>query len=235
MKDIKEITILAVTKLGDELCVAGVDEDGNWVRPTCLSSGGWRQFYKVDIYDKNNKPVVSLSNIVAIHLIRPISQIGTPHIEDWEYGRRSMPVLIKSLNDSERLQLFQKISQQTLDSLIKKHERSLCLIEPSSIISANFANISYTGKYQPILDFKFKSETHQYKVTDIYWRSLGRYLSNKGHKRILDGKKLQDILQYSRLFLTIGLTRLYKDEYWPMVVGVHPVPNFHIKIDYENI
>ncbi len=231
----KTITILAVSKLGNELCVAGVDENDNWIRPTSLS-GGWRQFYKVDIYDKNNRPIIALSNVVAIRLIRHIPQIGTPHIEDWEYDFLSCkPVFKKNLNDSQRVHLFQKSSEQSLDSLIENHERSLCLIEPTSIVSANFANISYRGKYQPILDFTFKDKLYSYKVTDINWRAFGRYLSTKGHKRVLNGKKLQDILQYSSLFLAIGLTRLYKGEYWPMVVGVHTVPQFPLKIDYENI
>jgi len=231
----KEIIILAVTKLGNELCVAGVDEDENWIRPTSLSKGGWRQFYKADIYDKNNKPVIALSNVVSIDLIQHIPQTDTPHIEDWEYNRNLRPCLIQTLNNSKRLQVFQKISEQTLEPLIKNYEKSLCLIEPHSIVSANFANISYTGKYQPILNFTFKGERYSYKVTDIYWRAIGRYLSNKYHKEIWDGEKLQDILQYSRLFLTVGLTRLYKEKYWAMIVGVHTVPYFPVEIDYENI
>jgi hypothetical protein len=225
-----KITVLAVSKLGNELCIAGVDDDRNWIRPTCLSRGGWRQFYKADIYDENNNPVISLSNVVDIHLIRPIPQIGTPHIEDWEYDRRFKPILIRTLNDSQRLQLFQEISSRTLDPLINNY-RSLCLIEPSFIVSANFANISVRGRYQPILDFRFEGRLYSYKVTDIYWRAIGRHLP----RRILDGRELQNILRYSKIFLTIGLTRLYRNRYWPMVVGVHTVPYFPIMIDYENI
>jgi len=230
----RTITILAVSRLGNELCVAGVDESGNWIRPTSLSEG-WGQFYKVDIYNKNNSPVIALSNVVTIRLIHQIPQIGTPHIEDWEYERSCKPVLVGKLNDSQRLHLFQKISEQSLDSLIESHERSLCLIEPSSIISANFANISYKGKYQPILNFTFQSKQYSYKVTDIYWRALGRDLLAKGHSSVLKGKELQSILQYSKSFLTIGLGRKFKEKYWPFIVGVHTVPQFPVKIDYKNI
>ena len=208
----KTITILAVSKLGNELCVAGVDEDGNWFRPTSLN-GGWRQFYKVDIYDKNNRPIIALSNVVVIRLIRHIPQIGTPHIEDWEYDRSCEPVFKGNLSDSQRLRLFQKISEQSLNQLIENHERSLCLIETSSIISTNFASISYKGKYQPILNFTFKGEEYNYKVTDIYWRTLGRILLAKGHNPIMKGKELQNILKYSKFFLTIGLGRKFKEKY----------------------
>lgn len=231
----KRITILAVTKLGNELCVAGVDSDGNWIRPTSLSRGGWRQFYKVDIYGKNNNAIIALSNVVIIRLIRPIPEIDTPHIEDWEYDRSYKPVFIENLNDSQRLHLFQKISEQTLAPLIENHEKSLCLIEPSSIVSANFANISYKGKYQPILNFTFRGEQYNYKVTDIYWRELGRNLLAKGHNLVVKGKELQNILKYSKFFLTIGLGRKFKEKYWPFIVGVHTVPQFPVKIDYENI
>lgn len=153
---VKKLTILAVTKLGDELCVVGVDRYGTWIRPTSLSIGGWRQFYKVDIYDKNNKPIIALSNVVIIRLIRHVPVIDTPHIEDWEYDRGHKPVFIRTLADSERLRLFREISEETLAPLIENYERSLCLIEPSSIVLADFANLSIRGKYQPILYFTLK-------------------------------------------------------------------------------
>ena len=231
----KKITVLAVSKLGNELCVAGVDEDRNWIRPTCLSSGGWRQFYKVDIYDENNMPVISLSNVVAIYLTHPIPQIDTPHIEDWEYDRSFKPTLIRTLNNSQRLELFQEISQQTLDPLIRNYERSLCLIEPSSIVSANFANTSFRGEYQPILVFRFEGQLYSYKVTDIYWRALGRNLLARGYNPVLEGEELQSILEYSKFFLTIGLGRQFRGRYWPLIVGVHTVPYFPVRINYENI
>lgn len=231
----KNIVILAASRLGSELCVAGVDDNRNWIRPTTLSKGEWWEFCKSDIYDKNSRPVVALSNTVAIHLIRQIPHIGsTPHIEDWEYNRSHKPILKEKLSDSQRLHLFQRISEPSLEPLIENHERSLCLIKPSSIISADFANTSFRGVYQPILSFIFNGKPYRYKVTDIYWRAIGRDLLARGHGPILDGAELHDILQYSKLFLTIGLARFYKGEYWPMVVGVHTVPEFPVTIDYDN-
>ena len=90
---------MGVTRLGDELCVVAVDENGNWIRPTSLSSGGWWQYYKKDIYDISNKPVIENSNKVDIGLIKHIPENGSPHIEDWEYDRKYKPILIRKLND----------------------------------------------------------------------------------------------------------------------------------------
>lgn len=229
----RNITILAVTKLGDEICVAGIDEDNHWIRPTC-DIEDFRQFNKADIYDKNNKPVVALSNQVAIWLRRAIPQTGAPHIEDWEYDMGIKPILIRTLNDSQRLALFQKIAEQSLDPVIIQNVKSLCLIEPTEIVLADFANISAKGKYQPKLKFTFCKEEFNYKVTDIYWRALGRLLATK-HKLVLDGKELRDTLKYSRIFLTVGLTRMFEEKYWPMVVGIHTVPYFPVQIDYNNL
>lgn len=230
----KNIIILAVTKIGNELCVAGIDDSGNWIRPTTYN-GDFRHFYKADIYNSNNNPIIALSNRVTLRLIHHIPQINTPHIEDWEYDRSCRPILINTLNDSERLKLFHNISEKNLDPLINNHTRSLCLIEPAEIISADFSNTSSRGECQPILKFIFNKIEYNYKVTDIYWRVVGRYLTSNKHKPILDGESLCKELGCSKFFLTIGLTRLFKETYWPMVIGVHTIPLFDIKIDYNNI
>jgi len=230
-----DIAILAVTKLGSELCVAGVDRRRNWVRPTSLSSGPWRQFPKLDAYDESNRLVIASSNVVSIRLIRHIPYRGTPHVEDWEYDWKCKPVLVKTLTDPERLYLFERIAEESLVPLLEKQERSLCLIEPSTIVLADFANTSYSGKYQPKLTFAFGGEVYTFKVPDVYWRAVGRHLSANGYNRILRGGKLQAALRYSRIYLAVGLTRMYKGEYWPMIVGVHTVPHFPAETDLESI
>ena len=160
---IKAIVILGVTKLGSELCVVGVDETGKWIRPTCLSKNGWWEFRKTDIFDTQNKPVIELSNEINVCLIRHIPENGPPHIEDWEYDRSYCPSLIRKLNDEQRLLLFEKLSEFTLEPLIIEHKRSVCLIEPTAIISASFSVNPYENKYQPELTFTFNNKRFNLK------------------------------------------------------------------------
>lgn len=228
----KKLAILAASKLGAELCVAGVDNQYNWIRPTCFI-GSWRQFFISDIYDREKKAVIELSNVVTIRLVRPVPQAGTPHIEDWQYDQNIKPRFLRTLEDRRRLRIFKNISEKTLAPLIVKYERSLCLIEPSSIDSVDFANLSVRGKYQPMMVFTFQGEKYRYKVTDIYWRALGRYLLGQKHPPVISGKKLRNILGYTHLFLTVGLSRKFQDKYWPFIVGVHPVPRVPIQLNYK--
>jgi hypothetical protein len=37
------------------------------------------------------------------------------------------------------------------------------------------------------------------------------------------------------IYLAIGLTRSYRGEFWPMIVGVHTWPDYEAKIDYDNL
>ena len=75
------------------------------------------------------------------------------------------------------------------------------------------------------------------KVTDIYWRAIGRDLIKKNDKHVFDGRELQKKFKYHKIFFTIGLTRFFEKtgKYHPMVVGVHIVPYFPATIDYNNI
>lgn len=229
--DFKEFAVLAVTKLGEELCVAGVDKNKRWIRPTSFGPGGWRQFRKCDVFDKNKNAVIALSNVVILKVLAFIPESYAPHIEDWEYDRTTKPVLVKTLDDRGRLKLFNSVREHSLEPLLEAQERSMCLIEPASIISADFSNRSHSGKYQPILGFGFRGESYSFKVTDIYWRAIGRNFPGE----CLDGDSLRRALKVERMFLSVGLTRKYQGQYWPMVIGVHLIPDFPVKIDYQNL
>jgi len=229
--DFKEFAVLAVTKLGEELCVAGVVKNKRWIRPTSFDPGGWRQFRKCDVFDKNKNPVIALSNVVILKVLAFIPDSDAPHIEDWEYDPKIKPVLVKTLDDQGRLKLFKSVCEHSLDPLLEAQERSLCLIEPASIISADFSNRSLTGKYQPILGFEFQGKAHFFKVTDIHWRAIGRNFPGQ----CLDGKSLRQALKFEKIFLSIGLSRKYQGQYWPMVIGVHLIPQFPVSVDYQNL
>jgi len=59
-----EITILALTRLSDGVCAAGITNDGKWVRPTRPNPSGWRQLEYSDCKDANGSWVVRKGNAV---------------------------------------------------------------------------------------------------------------------------------------------------------------------------
>ncbi|HEY6328453.1 MAG TPA: hypothetical protein VI756_03880, partial [Blastocatellia bacterium] len=71
--------------------------------------------------------------------------------------------------------------------------------------------------------------------TDLRMRALGRLLMAGSQDTIdltEDDFKRRD---KETVYLAIGLSRLYMDKYWPIVVGVHSVPELDVEIDYARL
>tara|TARA_Y100000310_G_scaffold140319_2_gene139691 strand:- start:4135 stop:4341 length:207 start_codon:yes stop_codon:yes gene_type:complete len=54
-------------------------------------------------------------------------------------------------------------------------------------------------------------------------------------KIVLNRDKLREILKAEKIFLSLGLTREYKGEFYEMVIGFHTIPDYNVKIDYNNL
>lgn len=72
-------------------------------------------------------------------------------------------------------------------------------------------------------------------VTDIKWRALGRRLLAGGEELVLSGEDLGAELEAKRVFVALGLGRMYEGRHWPLVVGVHTWPDYQAEIDYTNL
>jgi hypothetical protein len=69
-------------------------------------------------------------------------------------------------------------------------------------------------------------------VTDLKWRALGRaWLGGEGGFLELDQEALLRRLEAEELYLTVGLSRKYRGEYWPLVHAVHVVPDYCAAVD----
>jgi hypothetical protein len=60
---------------------------------------------------------------------------------------------------------------------------------------------------------------------DIHWRALGKTDRGKEIQR--------EIIEENDVHFVIGLTRIFRDVYWPLIVGIYPLPN--VEVDYENL
>jgi hypothetical protein len=154
-----------------------------------------------------------------------------PHSEDFLFEEKS-PLKSKVLDNAELLSIIShadesksvlKSNLSIKDYLINLN-RSLCVIKPDSIINSTLID-SFTGKFRPRIYFSFGGLTQDFSCTDIHWRALVRTEGGTRFQR--------ELLEKDNVYFVIGLTRIFKDDYWPMIVGIYPIPC--VEIDYQNL
>lgn len=155
---------------------------------------------------------------------------NTPHSEDFTVTSNTPITLIRTLDSAELTNLVSEADES--DNILESNlnikdylinsNRSLCVIKPDNIIDHTD---TYDNRYRPKIHFEFGSSNLNLSCTDIYWRVLGRTEA---------GRAIQnEILEEDDVHFVIGLSRFFRGDYWPMIVGIHPLPN--IEIDYGNL
>jgi len=75
-------------------------------------------------------------------------------------------------------------------------------------------------------------------VTDLKWQTLGRQWCQQSQQEqnreylMFDHDQLCQRIQAESIYLSIGLSRVYRNKIWPLIIGVHPVPDYDIEVDY---
>jgi len=220
------VVVLAVTKMLSGMCTGGISMvSGRWVRPV-------KEFGTVLLGDLTypDKSVIRPFDIVKFGLIRP--RPTPPHIEDWLCNlTRVKPQLTGRLD--ERISFLDKHSEPEAAQQILNAQRSLALIEPSSV-EALFVMDNYSGKYDARVRVPELGERPM-PVTDIKWRALGRKLLGGQSRLVLTPDDLREKLSLARIFIALGLSRLHEGRHWPLVVGIHTWPDYEAEIDYRNL
>lgn len=230
-----EITILAVSRISDGVCVAGITDDGQWIRPTRPNrDDSWRQLDRDDCRDVNGNWIVRKGNRVRIDLVEPIPK-GT-HSEDWRIGSRRAQ-LVHELSEQEYFGFCQNYQELTLEPIEQTiNTRSLILVRPERFTSFTFeVETSLKGKrsYVPRCGFVFNQRLHLRKpISDVEWREYGRkYLRNNQCPAV------KDILhenQTDNYWLTIG-QNIVGSTIYLMVVGIHFFPVRHFDMDFKRL
>jgi hypothetical protein len=180
--------------------------------------------------------VVQLLDLVEFTLVKPIP--SAPHFEDWLADFRR-PIRVLSHPDVHvRQKVLEAAAESSPDPVLRDKKRSLVLVEPDRIETAVFDPSSY-GKYKVRLSFTLGHRSYQgesatepgYPCTDLKLRAWGRRFRRRTE---LNDTGLRKLLQADRIFLAMGLTRPFKDNCWPMVVGFHTLPDFQASIDLKN-
>lgn len=232
----KEVLILAMTDMLSGICTAGFTLDPHprsglrWVRPV-------RDFDTLqpgDMTDAEGR-LVQCCDVVELSLIEP--RPDPPHVEDWLTDFvQHRPRLLRRLEADRRGAFFARYLDSAPEEVLVEHSRSLCLVEPECVW-ARFSLDDYSGKYEARLGFSLgRGNDHPravsprgVPVTDRRWRALGRsWLGKKGGMLALDHDALLERVGAEALYVAVGLSRSWQGVCWPLVVGVHAVPDYRV-------
>jgi hypothetical protein len=242
------LVMLAVTVMKTGVCIAGVrpDAPGTWVRPV-------REFGSVLLGDITYAPAPGGERSSAVpHVMRPFDVVAfelgrarpdPPHVEDWTCDfAHHRPRLLGQLPEGERAALLDA-ARAAPETLWDRGARSLGTL-PVDDLRASFRQDTYSGKYEARLAFAgLPHDVTSAACTDLKWRALGRrLLAERGETTCgdgavrtlsLGGEELRRALGgMQRCWLALGTSRAYDGRRWPLVVGVHTLPDYEASVDY---
>lgn len=233
-----EIRILAVSRISDGVCVAGITDDGQWIRPTRPNrDDSWRQLEPDDCKDSNGHWVLRMGNRAKIDLIKKIPHQA--HSEDWLIGDRK-PQLITELSAGDYQAVCERLTEKSLDEIdCEDANRSLMLIHPSKITSFSFdieTNWEGQRKYIPRCSFKSGNRTYSRKgISDLEWRGYGRQLMQQhGGNCSIQANEIFESNGTRDCWFTVGRNPLRKG-FYVLIVGVHLFPVRHFDMDFARL
>ena len=234
----KALTILAVTKMHGGVCTAGIDEQGHWVRPVRqlrianYAHAGASDYclLPLDFFHGGQSHLVNLG-VTQCWLKSP--QPAPPHVEDWVLDVNRKPQLRKKLSLAEQTAFLAAHAETDFTPLLK-HERSLALFQASQFafhFGWNLTGDDVTVRASCTLA---GSEWPDIGCTDLRMRALGRKLLGQSKTATLTQ---WDFARHHKqaTYLTIGLSRLHQGKHWPILVGVHTLPELEVEVDYGRL
>jgi hypothetical protein len=232
----QEVLILAMTRMLSGICTAGFTTEGDevtglrWVRPV-------RDYDTVQPGDMTEADgrMVACCDVVELELIEPRPE--PPHVEDWLTDFvHHRPRVVRRLEGDKRAAFFPRYLDKDPGEVLVEHKRSLCLVKPECIW-ASFSLDGYSGKYDARMGFVLDGDANHPRaagrrgaaVTDLKWRELGRRWLGRGGTLRLEHDELFERLGAEDIYLAVGLSRPWHGEHWPLVVGVHVVPDYGVE------
>ena len=237
-----KFTILAVTKMQERrICIAGINEDGKWVRPV---KDYPNQFEETDIFDKDKSIIYENFNIIEIDFTKKLEK--PPHSEDYIINEDKKPKVIGNIPLQKRGEFlishtendfFANREGEPVRKILKGANRSLVLVGPVDIryvviesgktprICFDIPDVYDCERSTPCTDLKFIA----------FCKEISKGKNNK--KIVLNSHELKRTLEIESIFLALGLGRWYeeKKDYYDMVIGFHTIPDYQTEIDYNNL
>lgn len=235
---VQEVLILAKTRMRSGICVAGFTRDREpvtglrWVRPV-------RDFETVlpgDMTDVTDRELCCC-DVIELNLLAP--RPDPPHVEDWLTDFiHPRPRWLRRLEGDRRACFLAAHLDRAPEDVLVHQARSLCLVQPERVW-AEFTLDPESGKYEARMGFTLPgvpdhpraASARGVSVTDLKWRALGRSWLAMGDQRLALGQcALFEQLACHALYLVVGLSRSWQGEFWPLVVGVHTVPDYECPV-----
>ena len=209
------------------ICVAGVDMDGHWVRPVKLPEFD----FSPQQLSQKGRVVVEPYNEVEFRLGQHLN--NSPQSEDVE-AVAAGPILMRTLNEIQLLSLMQQKDEHQgvadngndLEGWLVGMNRSLVLTRVDEVLRA-YRNTYSDGRRQRRIVFRVHDKFFNLPCTDLRWRRMTR--------DDRDAEALEISKSSRTIYLALGLPRIFQGHYYPMVVGVHPLPKLVGDVDYADL
>lgn len=219
-----DFIVMAVTKLGNGICVAGIHDKENgyeWIRPTRQENTDWRALHALDLYDDNNELITKVGNAVSWDVVGKMQEVG-PHVEDWEHPYSGKKYYLTSLPHNLFLKYvsdYIKPEASRFQAFLAE-EISLLVIKPDRIETVNIGNISLGGKFQPRIKFEYQGLKLDYPVTDLVWLKLADDSHKCGGFYNGTHSEFQNTYNATIVYLILGSGQWFKGKHWPFIIGV---------------
>lgn len=223
----RRIVILASTRMLNGICVAGVDASGKWVRPVNLPEFD----FSPQQLSQAGKVIVEPYNEVDFRLGQWLN--SSPQSEDVE-AIEGAPRLVRTLSEGELVALMQAkdehkelaVHGNDLEGWLVGMNRSLVLTKVDEVLTA-YRNTYSGGRRQRRIVFRVGNSTLNLPCTDLRWRKMTRDDRDAEAVKVLQSSGV--------VYFALGLPRLFQGRYYPMVVGVHPIPKLVSEVDYDDL
>ena len=235
----KTIVITDLTQMptADGVCIAGIDQHNNCIRPVLPAGVRRRHLYIAD------KLAIRPRAKVTFNLHEVL--IKLPHIENFGFEPDSIEYL-GLCADSEWERVLQASSFSTVEDIydghLKEHRwvepdtnvRSLGTVSGVKIERIEFEPLRIQGHYKPRLTFRDMTDwAFPLPVSDLSFRSFANYEIKKPGSTLIASKRMLEMLQDAdRLYLRIGLPGPWlnpntgKVASWMQVTGIHTFPDY---------
>jgi len=241
MSVVKDVVILAVTKMHGGVCTAGIDADGRWVRPVRPTAKRVGECETITDYcllpmDFFHGGRSHLINGALTHLWLTGYTPVRPHVEDWMLDLQRKPQWLRKLSEQEQAEFLAQHCEADLSALVPNEERSLGLFLPDSF-SFSFAMNKSGTDISVRADFVIGGQTFSdIGCTDLRMRALGRKLLEKSLGAARQLSRADFERQGKQVtYLALGLSRLYRGKHWLIVVGAHSIPELVVDVDYGRL
>lgn len=217
------VTILAVTKAYDRFCIAGLNEDGQWVRPMpadpSVVDSQSRFWTREQLMTASGKFVKS-GDVWDINGRQPTRFLHPNHVEDYVVTRRSFA---RSLTNNQLMQFLRAHTEDAIafNDTVMASGRSLCLVKISSFQTEVFYNKPkiYLSSDSFSLDNPHVNYSN-YPVKDCKWAGL-----------IIQGYQRPD---FSKVYACIGLATQWNGTEYPQLIGLHTMPDVPYPSSYPD-